>query len=78
MQIYRTTRSCTVHITGYETAPMDAAFGHQLAREPSINTAPAITYSTVPTSRSLRRDAPSLSQVLQRTEWVYQATPAFR
>ena len=53
MQIYRTTRFCTVHITGYEAARMDTAFGHgqprtdRLAREP--NAAPAITYSTVPT-----------------------------
>jgi len=30
----------------------------------------------LPRSRSLRRDAQSLSQVLQRTGWVYQATPA--
>src|SRR5262249_41408430 len=30
-----------------------------------------------PRSRRLRRDAQSLSQVLQRTGWGYQATPAF-
>ena len=55
MQIYCTTRSCTVHITGYDAARMDTAFGpgqprtDRLAREPFIKTAPAITYSTVPT-----------------------------
>ena len=48
MRIYRTTRSCTVHITGYEAM------------------------------RSLRRDAQSPSQVLQRAGRIYQATPAFR
>jgi len=48
MRIYRTTRSCTVHITGYEAM------------------------------RSLRRDAQSLSQVLQSAGRVYQSTPAFR
>ena len=40
MPIYRTTPSCTVHITGYEAARMETAFGHgqprtdRLAREP--------------------------------------------
>ena len=48
MRICRTTRSCTVHITGYEAV------------------------------RSLRRDAQSSSQVLQRAGRVYQSTPAFR
>src|SRR5262245_3277999 len=48
MRICRTTRSCTVHLTGYAVC---STFG---------------------------RDVQSLSQVLQRAEWVYQSTPAFR